>query len=317
MSLLWNPIIENLRSQASNNNSLTACISAYMTSEAVLELLKVIVSKEAYFIARWKVADLANGSSDLRVYEILQQEGIRFYINPNLHSKIYQFSDGSMICGSGNATSNGLGLHASQNIETASLVASTTLIDEKHLRSLCDSSLLVDDSVYSAFCNAVSEVDPNAETSDAAMDIFELYKNKKEFLLSDLPATPEPEEFIKTLSALNDLSCLPEPMRIDCVSYGIDCLMPEPEILETLSSTFCSSPFVMMIVEKIRQEGSMRFGAVSTTIHDHCEDVPAPCRRDVKQRVNTLYNWLCFFFDDLTWDIPGGRSQVIRSRPKT
>ena len=88
----------------------------------------------------------------------------------------------------------------------------------------------------------------------------------------------------------------------------------EGEQLEAeIASAFMAQPFVQDICQHIRSEGSLRFGAVTEFIQTTCRDVPMPFRRDIKETVNTLYNWLCYYFDDLEWHTPGARSQVIYS----
>lgn len=67
----------------------------------------------------------------------------------------------------------------------------------------------------------------------------------------------------------------------------------------------------MDLVEFIKEQKSARFGAVNDWIHSKCSDVPLPYRWEIKENTNILYNWLDYFFDEIRWDVPGVRSQVI------
>ena len=253
------------------------------------------------------------GVSDLSVYELLKSEGIPLYINYQLHSKVFRFSDGSLICGSGNATSPGLGLSELNNIETAALVLKTTLRDELEFKKLRDSCLRVDDDIYSEFCQAVSKCPPQPPIQSGDADIYERYRDDNLYLLSDLPATSRPSDLIRGIRDSERISSLSEQMVIDCVTFGVDESMSSKNAIDQLSAGFRSSQFVRVVVEEIRKEGSMSFGAMTSFVHRYCRDVPAPYRSEVKRTVKKLYNWLCYFFEDLSWDIPGARSQVIRT----
>jgi hypothetical protein len=50
---------------------------------------------------------------------------------------------------------------------------------------------------------------------------------------------------------------------------------------------------------------------VNDWIYQHCSDVPLPYKWEMKRNTNFLYNWLSYFYDEITWDIPGSHSQVI------
>jgi hypothetical protein len=313
MNLLWNPILGMIEQIAARESKITACISAFTKFDAMVKLLEVSSHENLYVIARWRVSELALGVSDLSVYELLRSKGIPFYINYRLHSKLYRFEDGRLICGSCNATPSGLGITESQNIETACLIAGTTIYDEVMLKKLRDSSLRVDDTVFAEFREAVSLLHPPFRLLEDDASIYERNHGDRLFLLSDLPATKEPVDLLTRLERGDDFSSLPEPMAIDCVTFGVRESMSKDQAKHQISSGFRSSPFIIAVVSEIRRQGSMSFGAMTSFIHNSCRDVPSPYRFEVKRAVNTLYNWLCFYFDDLSWSVPGARSQVIRT----
>ena len=310
MGLLWNPIMPSLRKKVSSGARLRACISAFCTSTAVEELLDLCEDREVYFITRWRVNEIATGVSDLNVYHLLKQHGVPLYINYSLHSKLYRFSDGHVLCGSCNATSAGLGLMNEGNIETGYFAPSTTMRDEFEFKRLRDSSICVDHEIYQRFKTMSEEYVLDRRINDNDRLIYESILREQGFLLSDLPATRSPELL---LNAINDSTNMQEAQLIDCVNYGVTENMTCKDAADQLRNGFMRKPFIELIVAEIRSYGSMRFGAVSRFIHDQCRDVPSPYRSDVKTRVSTLYNWLEYFFDDLSWDVPGSRSQVIRS----
>jgi len=311
-NLVWNPAIEKINELVMNGNSINGCISAFATAEAVELLAKSFCPEHCFFITRWRVPELAAGVSDIEVYPLLRDLNIPLYISFKLHSKLYRFTNGKVLCGSCNATANGLGLNDDPNIETACVVASLDIEDEIELKKLRDSSLRVTDDIYEEFMNAIEDCPSAPPYSTDELEFYQRYLDSKQFLLSDLPATNKPESLISSILHSDGVSKLTPSVMADCVNFRInpDCTK---EFEEELALNFCNSSFVNSIVAEIRSQESMSFGAVTSFVHDRCRDVPLPYRSDVKKRVNTLYNWLCYFFEDLTWDVPGARSQVIRS----
>ena len=312
MSLVWNPAIETLRSVVNQTNFLTACISAFATTGGVRNILDICDVDEFYFITRWRVSELSIGVSDLEVFKLLENRGLPLYINYALHSKLYRFRDGSLLCGSCNATEPGLGIANNSNIETAYLAPATTLEDEIALKKLRDSSIRVTEEIYQHFKFSVSQCpSPPSRVCTTDRDLYTQYLKDDLFLLSDLPATKSPSDLIQCLKRTDSISSLHESMIIDCVNFGVRDSMTKVDAVKQLKIGFCSSPFVQLVVNEIRSKESMSFGTMSAFIHNHCRDVPAPYRSEVKNTVNTLFNWLAHFFEDLSWDIPGARSQVI------
>jgi hypothetical protein len=315
-NLVWNPAIEKINELVTDGNSINGCISAFATADAVEVLAKSFCPEHCFFITRWRVPELATGVSDIEVYPLLRDLNIPLYISFKLHSKLYRFTNGNALCGSCNATGNGLGLNEDSNIETACVVPSLDIEDEIELKGLGDASLRVTDDIYAEFKNAVDACPPAPPYCTDELEIYQRYMRSKKFLLSDLPATKNPELLLSTILRSRGESKIVPSAMADCVNFRISPGSTN-NIEDELASNFCNSSFVKSIVAEIRSKESMSFGAVTTFVHDRCRDVPLPYRSDVKERVNTLYNWLCYFFEDLSWDVPGARSQVIRSNRRT
>ena len=311
-NLIWNPAIEKINELVGKGHYINGCISAFATADAVEVLAQSFCPDHCYFVTRWRVPELASGVSDIEVYPLLRELDVPLYISFKLHSKLYHFSNGNVICGSCNATGKGLGLVDDPNIETASVVSSLTIADEIELKKLADSCVRVTDAIYGEFKKAVEECPPAPPFETAELEIYHRYTNSKAFLLSDLPVTKTPEFLVSNIRNSADESELETLVIADCVNFGIG-LGHEEQVEGELASSFCNSAFIKAIVSEIRSRESMSFGEVTSFVHDCCRDVPSPYRSDVKERVNTLYNWLCYFFEDLSWGVPGARSQVIRS----
>jgi len=113
------------------------------------------------FVCRWRLEDVLAGATDIGVYPLLRDQGIRVLLHPNLHAKYYR-SDNRILMGSANLTSNGL-----MNDETSSLEALTILLQNsstvKFESKLIQESVELHDEMYSEYLeilNSHSELEP-------------------------------------------------------------------------------------------------------------------------------------------------------------
>ena len=113
------------------------------------------------FVCRWRLEDVLAGATDIGVYPLLRDQGIRVLLHPNLHAKYYR-SDNRILMGSANLTSNGL-----MNDETSSLEALTILLQNsstvKFESKLIQESVELDDEMYSEYLeilNSHSDLEP-------------------------------------------------------------------------------------------------------------------------------------------------------------
>lgn len=67
-------------------------------------------------VSRWSPRDIAQGASDSVVRELIVRAGGRFLIHPKLHAKYYR-TDETVLVGSANMTSAGMGLVSLSNLE--------------------------------------------------------------------------------------------------------------------------------------------------------------------------------------------------------
>jgi hypothetical protein len=107
------------------------------------------VAVNSTFVCRWKLDDVLSGATDIGIYPILRDQGIRVLLHPNLHAKYYR-SDTRILLGSANLTSNGL-----SNDKTGSLEALTLLTENsatmKFEDKLIQESIEINDELYSEY----------------------------------------------------------------------------------------------------------------------------------------------------------------------
>jgi hypothetical protein len=130
---------------------------------------------------------------------------------------------------------------------------------------------------------------------------------EKEFSKASLPTSESPVSLFKFYSGQMDQDHDAEELAEyvhDIVAYSIPEGLNEADFFDELGSSFKNHPFVSELVEYIRNEGSLPFGAVKAWIAKHCSDTPRPYPRDLIKTTRHLYDWLSYFFDEITWDTP-------------
>ena len=55
----------------------------------------------------------------------------------------------------------------------------------------------------------------------------------------------------------------------------------------------------------------MQFGAVRKWFSINTTTVPTPRGFELNSYVKVLYEWICYFDKDYSWNVPGERSEVI------
>ena len=113
-----------------------------------LDIPETIASK-FIFVCRWKLDDVLSRATDIEVYPLLRDKGIRVLLHPNLHAKYYRF-DNEIFTGSANLTSNGLISNETGSLEALTkLLKSTTTTNFES--KIIEESRQVDDALYSAY----------------------------------------------------------------------------------------------------------------------------------------------------------------------
>lgn len=265
-----------------------------------------------YVIARWRVNELLSGIGSVEIYPILNQHGIDLFIHRELHAKLYLFSSGNALCGSGNATSRGLGTASLSNIELAVKVL-PDLEDEVYLKKLRDQSVAVTPDIYKAFQQAMTcaTIGGEADFNDLVYEAPDT-----QFLTSSLPAMETPEEFLELYerySAGEEIEGEKRGRFInDLCNLNLDLGIDRKSIVPRIEKVIKNHGLITALVADIRKSGPHRFGYVTNFIQTNCRDVPLPYRWELKKVVQTMYNWLEFFFEDIKWCRPNV-SQIIYS----
>lgn len=310
-SLVWNPVYEMLEARLRAGERLALLIVPYIKLDALRRLLGESRNLgKLQVIVRWRPEDLVSGASDVEVYDFLRSLNIPLYFNPSIHLKLYIFDSNSCFTTSANVTLKGLGYITACNVEAGALIP-MQLQDWAHVYRLIEESTLVDEGIHSYF-EAVIESAPKAAPLHSLP--LEL-PARRMFTIASLPATESPTALENAYFSLEDISDPEEVRRVahDLSTFGMDQRHANPQMFQAaLGRAFRNTPFVIAFLNLLKERQSLSFGGVSAWIHSTCEDVPVPYRRDIKHTTRILYNWLVAFIPEVTWDVPGERSQVIR-----
>ncbi|MDM1412416.1 hypothetical protein HX038_16965 [Myroides odoratimimus] len=312
MTFIFNSSFERTFSSFINNQEVIL-FSPYIKLEALKKINASNSIKQ--IVVAWSIEDLIKGISDLELYDYCKQQGITLYRNPRIHLKVLWNGDQNIILGSANVTNRGLALTEKHNFELAAALEEVDLNAQVYLRRIISDSIVVDDAL---FCQIKRSVEEQKEKFVIFKDIESSKDNSlKDFLLSALPQSYDPEVFVDTcLNWQDSLEIDKQCAVLDLVTYQVDLgNCDRKEILELLEAKFNTHPFIIKFKDFISTSyrRSSNYGGCVRWIQDNCTNVPILRSYEMKDDgiVNILYRWVCFFDDRFRVSVPGRRSEVI------
>ena len=248
--------------------------------------------------------------SDISIYPYLKKLRIPLYIHPHIHLKLLIFNDALAFHTSGNITQSGLGLQPRHNIEIGCQVE-ISYSDWGRIYELLSKSTRVDDAIYQTVCKYCEE---NGSKAPPLPPLKMPKVADKRFSKLSLPSSPNPEllfQFYQAPNKNDDADTEAAAFMHDLTLYQIPPSLGREEFFSTLAERFKNHAFIQAIVQLIQGEGSARFGLVNEWLTANCSDKPTPFRWEMKIVTHRLYEWLEYFFREITWDVPGDHSMVI------
>ena len=309
--LVWTPTINYVSNKIKENKQLLFIIAPFIKLDALRSLLDHCEDVSALkVIVRWDGSDIANKVSDLEIYEELTRRGVPLYRHPSIHLKVLVFNQNWAFHTRGNITKKGLGLASNSNVEIGAQIRLTTN-DWIELYSLLEDAVHIDDRLYEVACRYR---DNNSSTTDTTPPLVLDSSDNKEFSMLSLPAIQSPcdlYQIYRNPEQFIDESDTYAAFVHDIHLYGVPPNLNSEDFYSRLGANFKKHSFIQATSTFIRNEGSVRFGRVNSWLAEHCSDKPAPYRSDLKLTTNKLYDWLDYFYDEISWNVPGDRSQVI------
>ena len=189
---MTNNLGEKITRLLSGAHEQIVIISAFVRGDALSRILSDANSKVPVTVfARWRLADLVCGASDLAAFDIARERGAKFRIHSALHAKAF-IADNSALVGSANVTLSAFGESENPNTEILVPTPADDPCIQSLLKSLFTESMIVDENYVSLLRNVIQE---NSGIVDET-------KNPPLSPESDnwLPATQIPQDFLDFLS---------------------------------------------------------------------------------------------------------------------
>ena len=140
------------------------------------------------------------------------------------------------------------------------------------------------------------------------------WEKDESFAISDFPATQSPNEFFDFYQA-DEGSLTPfqrSALEQDRSTFKAPSGLSKDKLWKRLEISLRSQRYVKHILQWVERESSVRFGELARWAHINCQDRPVPYRKDVKTYLNHLYDWMEELLPEVSWHVPGQRSQILR-----
>jgi len=304
----------NLKGEAINfirESETITLFSAYIKLEELKYLNEG--NKIKLIVVRWEVQDLCVGASDLELYDYCIKHDIILFRNTRIHLKAIWDGNKRVVFGSANITGRGIGERGNNyNFELNGIANNISLDDRLYLESIINNSEIVDEELYRKLLEKKEEF----EDKEIMYPKIETIKREKDyFLISQLPMSTSPDILLDTYFGDSDereidVRC----MLHDMATFNIVTNQDRDMMKEQLKNNFNSHEFIISLKNAIKesQRKSLNYGSVVRWIQENTTTVPTPRSWELKKDeiVNILYDWICYFDDDFSWDRPG-HSQII------
>lgn len=288
--------------EVSHANGSIQIISAFCKLDTIKDLIdkninKTVSSKK--LLVRFRLCDILAGATDINLYNYCKENGWEFYIRFDLHAKTYIFDKKRCILGSSNLTNRGFGFCINGNVEFSS-VFDIEESDNAKIDLLFENSLKVDDHLFSSLKLEFEEVKKQLKTNTNlnnctwSKNIYEQFSPNLKVLFSfNFPSTKCP--------------ILYDP---ESISF-LDCQFPASEV--TIKECFLRSNCYHWLKKVLTENGNcLYFGSIAKLLHDTLISDPKPYRKDVKEYLANLLNWIEYFdIDEIQIDRPNYAQRVL------
>tara|TARA_Y100000589_G_scaffold256135_1_gene245233 strand:+ start:2501 stop:3436 length:936 start_codon:yes stop_codon:yes gene_type:complete len=304
--IIWDPTFTDL---ASVDQTLDFAFVPFVKHSALEELASRVELSEGFsLIVSWKPDDIRSGVSDLSVYEFAKERGFKLYRSKDLHLKLFIYPDNQAFLTSGNLTGRGLGEQELRNLEIGVRV-SLGPRDWSQVNKIIEDSVEVTQDMVDWF-----EEHASPEKSSSTFPPEPDWGKAGGFAITDFPATQSPDEFYRLYQMTTSELRASESRDFgqDSMTFRVPSGLSKEELWKRLASSLRSQSYVRHLLDWVKDEETLRFGTITQWVHTHCEDRPVPNRKEIKTYLNHLYDWMDVLLDEVSWFVPGERSQVLR-----
>ena len=251
-------------------------------------------------MVRWATKDLVLGSSDLEVYQLCKDRGIKLFRNHRLHLKAFIDAYKRCFLGSANISNRAFNdpPSPSYNYELATIVDNLSFNDRLYFSLILNEATLITDSIYEQILTQL----PDKRRQFPKEEDFqlEIRSPDKNYLISALPMSNS----VKTLTRVylekkgiheEEINCAMHDLAL----YDIPIGLQESSLIPLLRNSFLNHPFVKAFIEMLKlRGGEIYFGEAKAWVQNNCADVPTPRRWEITENIQILYKWLTELGDD-------------------
>lgn len=307
--LLSSNIFETISEYLNEAKQSVYVMAPFINESSLVKLLDSCADKRVNVITSWKKEYLLTGVSSIKLFDVCRLNNWNLFICDNLHAKIYSADLKSAFLGSANCTEKGMMDLETSNIECMTLLDPLSSKDRIEINKIILSSLYVTEAIYERYAEWMKN---KHIVKNTIVDEGEFYLEPKLFT-SLLPATKSPEELWKIISNPSDYDDDSlKRAEHDMALFTRSDVSSMSELLIDAKSMALKNRFIDKYLKSFEVE--TYFGETTAWIHNNCDDDPAPYRKEVKQLVGNLFNWLPQLFDEFEVSIPGQKSQRLRRK---
>ncbi len=299
-----------LQESLQNARDTVSIYSAFIKLGAFDWLTQVIRNGvDVEVVARWKMADLLVGASDLSVYEICREKGWKFGICQNFHGKSYMIDDKEVYLGSANLTHKGMYINSIGNIEIGTKLEPDSEEVGKIKLLLSQNVVWINDEIYQKLCEEISASEdkvPQSIDASWSSDIASLLKKDVNHIWVYELAFTTPNNLL-TLD-LKDPSTIHDLELFHLNANKLDA--------QELKQRFRESRLYLWVCCKLSKADEMNFGKFSHSLHNSLLDDPTPYRKVVKDLVANIFEWMEFLpeeFEITRYDVTKSAKLIPRN----
>lgn len=257
-------------------------ISAFLRSEVLLWAAQLIPKQvDVSIVTRWRLEDLKLGASDLTAFEVAKENGWKFYLDQKLHAKAVLCDHEALFLGSANLTCRGTHLSGFGNNEISVLLTPTSE-EVKKINEFLTSATYLTRPLFLEMQKVLGNINSIDESKVQSWptEISECLNVPVERLWVDECLWSSPSVFFSRGHC--------EPAYLHDLEIFGSC---NPKALDFLDSRV--GRWLSKLI--LESSGSLSFGYVSARLHNSFINDPTPFRRQVKDLVFNIFEWVKYF----------------------
>ena len=265
--------------------------SAYLRSEAFSAIVAEIPARNpGRVLVRWRLGDIIAKASNFEAYEVAVSKGMKFYMRMDFHGKVYSLPPNGIIVGSANATLSGLGIAKYANEEICTLVA-PNVQNNLIIDGLFEGATRVTPELFAELNRALelanSELSVSAEWPSAVMALIQKSRSPARLFVGECfwgaPRWLTEGGHTLTDEEIHDQNLL-GLIGVDRVTR-IGLHLAQRQFIQ-------SAHFCWLLRAVTNAGGEAYFGGLSAALHSALLDDPLPSRKEVKQLLQNLLEWV-------------------------